>query len=321
MNLVKYFINLPFIQKILQDKSNGTISSGYLFYSLDSQTNRIAINALAMGLLCKNNGCFVCEDCVKVKNNSHPDVLYYPKDKNFSVLDAKDIVEQAYKKPMLNSIKIIVINDIDISSIESQNKLLKIIEEPPKNVVFLVSTANLDKVLPTIKSRLIKIEINSFNKKQIKELFIEYKQNSNFDLAILKGEGYIGKTLDILNNDNYINLYNFCKNIVCNLKKSSDVINYLSFKLDKENFNDVLKTLSSMYRDLLVFYCNSQNLVSDNSLIKSFEEIKEEFSQNSLIAILSLIDETNQRQSSNVSINLLFERLLVNILEVKYQCK
>ncbi len=321
MNLVEYFIKLPFIQKILQDKNNGKMSSGYLFYSLDSQTNKIAIDSLAMALLCKNNGCFFCEDCVKVKNNSHPDVSYYPKDKSFSVADAKDIIEQAYKKPMISNIKIIVINDIDNSSIEAQNKLLKIIEEPPQNVIFLLSSANMDKVLPTIKSRVIKIEISPFTEKQIKTIFEDYKNKNNFDLAVLKGDGYIGKTLSILNNDNYINLYNFCKNVVCNLKKSSDVINFLSFKLDKENFLDILKTLSSMYRDLLIYCSNNTNLISDVSLIDNFEQIKNEFSQNSIIAILGLIDEANQRQNSNVSINLLFEKLLVNILEVKYTCK
>ncbi len=321
MNLVEYFIKLSFIQKILQDKNNGKMSNGYLFYSLDSQTNKIAIDSLAMGLLCKNNGCFFCEDCVKVKNNSHPDVSYYPKDKSFSVADAKDIIEQAYKKPMISNIKIIMINDIDNSSIEAQNKLLKIIEEPPQNVIFLLSSANMDKVLPTIKSRVIKIEISPFTEKQIKTIFEDYKNKNNFDLAVLKGDGYIGKTLSILNNDNYINLYNFCKNVVCNLKKSSDVINFLSFKLDKENFLDILKTLSSMYRDLLIYCSNNTNLISDVSLIDNFEQIKNEFSQNSIIAILGLIDEANQRQNSNVSINLLFERLLVNILEVKYTCK
>ncbi len=321
MNLIKYFIKLPFIQKILQDKTSGKLSSGYLFYSLDSQTNKIAVDALAMGLLCKNNGCFVCEDCVKVENNSHPDVLYYPKDKSFSVTDAKDIIDQAYKKPMLSSIKIIVINDIDNSSVEAQNKLLKIIEEPPQNVIFLVSSANIDKVLPTIKSRLIKIEISSFTKEQIKIIFEDYKNKNNFELAVLKGDGYIGRTFNILNNDDYINLYNFCKNIVCNLKKSSDVINFLSSKLDKDKFNDILKILSSMYRDLLVFYCGKENLLSDERLVKEFSVIKDEFSEKSIIAILHLLDETNERQYSNVSINLLFETLLVNILEVKYTCK
>lgn len=321
MNICEHFIKLPFIQKILQEKKNGKLSNGYLFYSLDAQTNSFAINALATGLICKNNGCFICEDCVKMKNISHPDVLFYPKEKSFSVFDAKDIIEQAYKKPILSDIKIIVINDIDNSSIEAQNKLLKIIEEPPQDVIFLISSANFDKVLPTIKSRLIKIEICSFNKEEIKEILEKYKNNKNFDLAIIKGDGYIGKTLKILNNNDYNGTFEFCKNIVFNLKKSSDVINFLSYKLDKDKFNEILEILSSMYRDLLVYNFGKENLLNDISLIKDYIAVKNEFSKTALVEILNLLNEANERQYFNVSVNLLFETLLINILEVKYTCR
>lgn len=321
MELIKYFLKLPFITKLLQDQQQNKLSSGYLFHSLDASTNAFAVTALAMTLLCKKSGCFSCENCIKILKNSHPDVLCYPKEKAFSVFDAKDIIEQAYKKPMIANFKIIIINGIDNSSIEAQNKLLKIIEEPPKNVFFLITTSNLDKVLQTIKSRLLKIKVPCFSLDEIKEIFDSFRNNENYSLAITYGQGYVGKTLEILKNENYLAIYEFCKEIVIHLKQSSQIINFLNEKIDKDKFIIILTILSSFYRDLLMLLCNQDYLVVDKDLIKDFAEIKKEFSINSVIKIINLINQINEKRFSNVSLNLLFETMLVKILEVKFRCK
>ena len=321
MNLFKYFLKDEHIKQIIQDKINHLASSGYLFYSPDKETNNHYLKTLAMSMLCENNGCLNCTDCLKVQENSHPDLLEFPKGKSLNVQDAKDIVLEASKKPMICSCKIIVIHNIDNSSEEAQNKLLKTIEEPPKNVYFLVSASSLNNVLPTIKSRLVKIEINPFSKKEIDQIFCDYTTNDNYDLAVQKGQGYIGKTLSVLQDDNFLEVYNLCKNIVCELKSSGEVIKYVPQKLDKEYFYNLLENLSSMYRDLLMIN-SGQDCLIDNILIKnSLVAVKSEFSVNALLNILKKIDLANKKQFANVSLGLILQTLLVNILEVKFLCK
>ena len=321
MNLFRYFLDDKQINQIIQDKTNHLASSGYLFYSSDKETNSQYLKTLALGLLCENSGCLKCANCLKVQENSHPDFLEFPKGKSLNVQDAKDIVLEASKKPMLCDCKIIVINNIDNSSDEAQNKLLKTIEEPPKNVYFLVSASSLNNVLPTIKSRLVKIEINPFLKEKIEQIFDDYKTNPNYDLAIQKGEGYIGRTLNILQNDRFLELYNLSKSIVCELKSSSEVIKYIPQKIDRECFGNILENLSSMYRDLLMLNCNQEALIDNEILKSSLNAIKSEFSINALLKIIKKIDQANQKQFANVSLGLILQTLLVNILEVKFLCK
>ena len=321
MEFYKYFLNDKSIQKLLQDKNNNLISSCYLFRSPDEKTNYYYLKSLAMGFMCKNNGCMQCADCLKVMEDTHPDILQYPKDKLFSVNDAKDIVIEATKKPMIANCKIIIINNIDNSSEEAQNKLLKTLEEPPKNVFFFISTTSFDKVLPTIKSRLIKIEIKPFSKEIMSSIIDNYKNNVNYDLALMKGKGYLGKTINILDDENYGYCYNLAKDIVINLKSSAEVLKYVPNKMDKNMFSCILENLSSFYRDILMICTNQVTLVENENFLSEFMGIKGEFSIKALVEILKLIDKSNEKQYSNVSLTLIWETLLVKILEVKFLCR
>ena len=320
MNLMNIFLEEENIVNILHDKKNGNVSCGYLFYSPDNVTNSYVLKCLARALLCENNGCGVCPNCLKVQEGVHPDVLEFPKDKNLAVNDVKEIIEQANVKPMICDKKIIVINDISFSSEEAQNKLLKTLEEPPKNVYFLISTTNLDKVLPTIKSRLIKQEIKPFAKEQVKE-FLKDEQNENFDLALSLGGGFIGKTLDILSNNDFITQYELALNVVCNLQTSGDVIKFVPQKIDKNQFVLLLENLSSMYRDILIIKQKQNNLVKNTQVFSKLNQIENGFSTKALIEIIKCIDNANLKQNSNVSLSLILETLFTKILEVKFLCK
>lgn len=321
MDISKFLNKKEYIKNILNDKHEGKISTGYLFFSPDKVTNAEVLKYISKILLCDQDGLDSCPNCLKIESGTHPDVLVYPKGASFAVADSRDIIEQATKKPMLCDKKIIIINDFDVSSEESQNKLLKTLEEPPKNVIFLASATNLNNVLATIKSRLLKIEIPPFSHQEITSIFKEYVDKPEFELSIQNGDGFIGKTEEILQNPNYLPVYENCKNIVLKLKSSAMVINFIDKKLDKNVLTLMLYNLQSLYRDLLVIKSNQENLVKNKNLIFALKQIENEFSINAITSIIKNINEANKRLYSNVSPSLILESLLVKNLEVKYLCK
>ena len=107
----------------------------------------------------------------KILNDIHPDVLSFPKNKSFVVDDAKSIIEELNVIPMLSNIKIFIINNFNKATVQAQNKLLKSIEEPPKNVIFLINATSLESILPTIQSRTQKFELLPLNTNVLKEYF------------------------------------------------------------------------------------------------------------------------------------------------------
>ena len=217
------------------------LSQAYLFVCEDGLTATEFVKVIAKMLVCENGDmCEVCSSCIKTNANTHPDILVYPKAKSFSVGDAGDIYNNVQIKPMLANKKIIIINCIDNSTEQAQNKMLKIIEEPPANVLFLLTAQNENKVLSTIRSRVQKITINKINKNLLEKVLNASEEIKA--IAISNGDGYLGKTLEIATNEKYINIYNNVKKIVINLKNSSEIPKFSKFLSENtEIFNFFLE--------------------------------------------------------------------------------
>lgn len=307
-----------FKENIMCDK----LSQAYLFLCPDKLTNNILLKELAKLLQCENgNACDVCDNCVKIIAGTHPDVLIYPKSKNFMVEDATDVYNNVQVKPMLARYKVFIINDIDLSTEQAQNKMLKVLEEPPKNVIFLMSASTQEKVLATILSRVQKMTVDKMNKEELKKIFNEY-DNNLLQIALSFGDGYIGKTLDILNNSNFIENYKNMENLIKNMKNSSQ-IPYFSpyFYKDKTTFENNLLILNGLFRDMLMINLNKSNLVDNQSIENEMFDCLQEYSANALTQILKRINKIKQMLDSNVNLTLLADNFLFDILEIKFLCK
>lgn len=309
------------MRNFIQKKANSMTKSAYIFACPDDETLYEITMCVVKVFLCENNGFDNCPTCQKVECGSHPDLLTYPKGEAFSTQDAKDIIENANKKPMLSKNKIILIKDLDNSSVQAQNKLLKILESPPNNVIFLIYTTNINKVLSTVVSRLIKVDVTPFDSKTLRLMFKHYENNENFELAMQSSNGYIGYTKRILIDDNFHKCHLTARNIVTKLKNSASVVDYIIPKISKSQFDDILQNMQSMYRDVAMLKCGKDDLVINRSIISDLKEVQDEFSLKAITKIIKKINDVNKKQFSNVSLSLLFESLLVNILEVKYLCR
>ena len=94
--------------------------------------------------------------------------------------------------------RVITIDDSELMPEEAQNALLKNLEEPPSNTVFLLTTSNINKILPTIRSRCTIIRIIQPTISTLKEYLLNQNLNTEaIDLAINISGGKIGLALDI----------------------------------------------------------------------------------------------------------------------------
>ena len=127
----------------------------------------------ARGLLCTAESaqrpCGVCRDCGKVARDIHPDVLVYEGEsgaaRSFHVDTVREIRAQAYVMPNEGACKVLILRDVQNMTAGAQNALLKIIEEPPKNVNFILTCDNKAKILPTILSRVSAVSLSGQNEK------------------------------------------------------------------------------------------------------------------------------------------------------------
>lgn len=133
------------------------ISHAYLFTGPRGTGKTSSARIFAKSLNCKNgptiSPCGICENCVDITNSTPMDVIEIDAASNRKVEDAQNILEKVMYAPVNSRYKIYIIDEVHMLSTTAFNALLKTLEEPPKNVIFILATTEVHKVLDTIKSR------------------------------------------------------------------------------------------------------------------------------------------------------------------------
>lgn len=112
---------------------------------------------LAKSLNCQNGPtdepCGTCNNCMEITSSSSPDVIEIDGASNTGVDDVRELQKELFYVPTKSKYKIYIIDEVHMLSKNAFNALLKTLEEPPENVVFIFATTEPQKVLPTIISR------------------------------------------------------------------------------------------------------------------------------------------------------------------------
>lgn len=137
----------------------GRLSHAYIVSGPAKSETRALADCLAAAYVCSGEGskpCGVCPDCRKAKGEIHPDIirLTVPEDKRFiTVEQVRRLRADAYVRPNEAQRKVFIIEDAQAMNDSAQNALLKVLEDGPSYLAFLLLVENPQQLLPTIRSR------------------------------------------------------------------------------------------------------------------------------------------------------------------------
>ena len=152
--------------------AGGTLPPSLLFTGPAGVTKRRTALAVAQALNCLDSrlirdshgqpmtdACGVCLACTRIHRGVHPDVVIVePGDTGSIRIDQiRDVVERSAYRPFEGRRRVVVIDEADALMAPAQNALLKTLEEPPSLSVFILVTTRPDVLLPTVRSRCIRL--------------------------------------------------------------------------------------------------------------------------------------------------------------------
>src|ERR671932_195671 len=133
------------------------VSHAYLFSGPRGTGKTSTAKVLAMGLNCEKGPTAepdgICESCRAIVGNSSMDVLEMDAASNRGIDEIRDLRDRVNLAPVSGRMKVYIIDEVHMLTPEAFNALLKMLEEPPEHVVFVLATTEKHKVLPTIISR------------------------------------------------------------------------------------------------------------------------------------------------------------------------
>jgi len=147
----------PVVRTLRRAIETGRVAHAYLFSGPRGTGKTSTAKVLAMGLNCASGPTAepdgTCDSCRAIVNNSSLDVVEMDAASNRGIDEIRDLRDRVNLAPVAGLTKVYIIDEVHMLTTEAFNALLKMLEEPPEHVVFVLATTEKHKVLPTIISR------------------------------------------------------------------------------------------------------------------------------------------------------------------------
>ena len=136
---------------------SGRLNHAYLFTGSRGTGKTTCAKILSKAVNCLNprggNPCGECEICLGIENGSILDIVEMDAASNRKIDDIRDIIDEVQFKPAKSRYRVYIVDEVHMLTTEAFNALLKTLEEPPEDVIFILATTEVHKLPQTILSR------------------------------------------------------------------------------------------------------------------------------------------------------------------------
>ncbi len=299
------------------DKKNNTLSHATLIVCDDSELLESYLKVFCKLLACNSvEFCDNCRVCRLIDSKQFEDVKFYPSEGKIKTKDIDDLVEKSYLKPLECDKKVFVLVNAQDMNVQAQNKLLKTLEEPPKNTYIILGATSTFTLLPTLLSRVKRLDILPFLEEEIIScLSGDFEDLEKLKSAVSLSGGVVGEVIKKYNGDEIEVIENLVFDIFTKMKRSTDVALYSS-KINKNNIKDVINVSSKLVSDALRYKSNDNTLKNTSNSVKV---IGDAYTVGALLEFSEKLREMEKTLYFNGNIQAVSDLLLFGLLEGKYK--
>ena len=298
----------------------------------------LALN-LAQAVSCLEPGpepCGNCSQCVRIAQGLHADVRVLsvepgltdgptrdgPTRTVIGIGDIKEVLRQVSLKPYEGSHTAIIINGAESMSDEAANAVLKTLEEPPPQVVFLLLTANESALLPTIRSRCRTFTLRPVPLREVAER-LEQEHGAGPEeserLARLS-RGCLGWAITAKDDPDAIQEFDIQVDRMKEVCESglAQRFNYATelatlFSRDREAARQTLYLWLRWWRDLMLIKEGAEQYINDPSRLPDLQELAASLTTADVVGFVKRLLATLEALDQNASPRLALESLMLNL--------
>jgi DNA polymerase-3 subunit delta' len=268
--------------------------------------------------------CGQCRSCQRILEGKHADVTPIGLDSKteIGVDDIRGLQRIANLPPYEGKYKVFIIHDAEYLSTEAANSLLKVLEEPPQSVVWLLLVADEERLLPTIISRCQRLELKPVPPEQVQEALVNL-YNIESDKAKLLAQlchGRVGWALSALANDDILEQRSQRIDMLVSLLTAdlSQRFAYAQelagqFSRNRRGGAEIIEIWLDWWRDLMLIKGGCQEAIINVDYKTLLEGQARGLSMSEIKGFLTSLCLLQDEISKNVNPRLAFEWLMLNL--------
>jgi DNA polymerase III subunit delta' len=287
-------------------------SGSFIFSGPEGIGKKMVAKLIAGQLNCTeqiDRPCGSCSACLKIQNQVHPDLhIIQNGQSQIKMEDIRGILKQANFRPYEGTVKVFIIDNAHNLNSEAANSLLKVLEEPPKDVLIILITHKPQNIIKTVLSRCQEIKFSPLIRAQLETVLIKNyaldKETAHF-LAFY-AEGRLGLALRLKDTP----LLQEKNKIFDSFIISSKPLDHHILGQSKEQLQVCLNILASWFRDIYLLKAG----LSDKEIIhldrrSDLLKLIPRFSFKHLDEIMATLSESSLYLEKNINSKLLLHNL------------
>ena len=269
-------VGQEYTKKLLKNSvKSGKFAHAYIFTGPRGTGKTSSAKIFAKAINCLNpvdgNPCNKCENCLNF--SSSPDIIELDAASNNGVDDIREIINNVRLAPNSMKIKVYIIDEFHMLSTSAFNALLLTLEEPPKDVVFILATTDIQSVPITVLSRCQRFDFKSISLNDIENRLKYICEQENIDITedaikeiALMSNGGLRDALSILDQ---------LSSLDCQIDVNAVINNFggVSNKKLKECFFEFLNCINDIDKYIEDFWKNNKKYIRTNLLKKCKNEV------------------------------------------------
>ncbi|MBP2626294.1 MAG: polymerase delta prime subunit [Firmicutes bacterium] len=280
---------------------------------------------LSTALLCKapeSRPCGSCQSCLQMANGTQPDFLNIgPDGANIKIEQIRNLQNEVALAPYVSLRRVCIINEAELMTVQAANSLLKVLEEPVGDVVFILIAANKQMLLPTIISRCMAIEFQPLTDTVLTEALVDKGfLHDQSEVAARLSRGRMGTALSLLEPEG-LAVRNQAVEIIQDLLEGSvrkvwDIATILE-KMERKDILQLLGYFTYIMRDtLMIVTGQDRSFLFNVDLADWLSGHAGRWSEEHLLQGIRAVETAGRALNANANARLTGEALLIKIYDL-----